>query len=409
MKKLILLSVLILFSCSKEASEPEIIRYNLTVTASDGGSVSSTGGTFSQGTQVSVTATPNAGYSFSGWSDGSTEESITITLSEDTSIEALFEIITLFYLDDNGVTIKAIEDAEIGMQQEFQGNVYKVVSEEELRQMIADGDDLTYIVTSKVTDMSSMFADNQVFNQPIGHWDVSNVISMTLMFHNTIFNQPIGNWDVSNVLEMREMFLNTISFNQPIGDWDVGKVTDMSKMFRGGNPTRLNSFNQDISSWDVSNVETMSDMFGRSIFNQPIGNWDVGKVTDMSYMFYQSKFNQDISSWNVSNVTNMSDMFRDTNFNQPIGDWDVGKVTDMTGMFYKAHSFNQPIGDWNVSNVTRMYSMFYDSPFNQDLSSWNVDNVTGCSSFFHKSGAYVGTSTWTLPKPNFTNCSPYHS
>lgn len=98
MKRIILLSVLILFSCSKEASEPEIIRYTLTVTTSDGGSVSSTGGTFSQGTQVSVTATPNAGYRFSGWSNGSNTNPLTLTLNSNISISATFEQLPVFTL-----------------------------------------------------------------------------------------------------------------------------------------------------------------------------------------------------------------------------------------------------------------------------------------------------------------------
>jgi len=46
-----------------------------------------------------------------------------------------------------------------------------------------------------------------------------------------------------------------------------------------------------------------------------------------------------------------------------------------------------------------MRYMFYDaSDFNQDLSSWSVSNVTVCDDFSK------GTTAWTLPKPNFTNC-----
>jgi surface protein len=30
------------------------------------------------------------------------------------------------------------------------------------------------------------------------------------------FNQPIGNWDVSNVVDMKSMFDRAISFNQDI-------------------------------------------------------------------------------------------------------------------------------------------------------------------------------------------------
>ena len=43
------------------------MQYTLTANAGDGGSVTG-GGTFASGTQVSLTATPNSGYSFSGWS-----------------------------------------------------------------------------------------------------------------------------------------------------------------------------------------------------------------------------------------------------------------------------------------------------------------------------------------------------
>ncbi len=80
MKKLLYTYLLLLLlTCAKEDSQApntppsQITRqYTLTVSAGDGGSVSTTGGTFNAGTQVSITATPNAGYSFSGWSNGST-------------------------------------------------------------------------------------------------------------------------------------------------------------------------------------------------------------------------------------------------------------------------------------------------------------------------------------------------
>jgi len=54
-----------------------------------------------------------------------------------------------------------------------------------------------------------------------------------------------------------------------------------------------------------------------------------------------------------------------------------------------------------VSNVTNMQSMFFNAIYyNQDLSSWSVDGVTSCNYFSY------GTSSWTLPQPNFTNCDP---
>ena len=38
--------------------------------------------------------------------------------------------------------------------------------------------------TSGVTDMSSLFEEEEEFNDDIGNWDVSNVKDMELMFNN---------------------------------------------------------------------------------------------------------------------------------------------------------------------------------------------------------------------------------
>ncbi len=174
-------------------------------------------------------------------------------------------------------------------------------------------------------------------------------------------------------------------------------ISDMQYLFQNAS-----AFNQDVSSWDVSNVTQMKRMFYKATaFNQDISSWDVSNVTQMEKMFRATAFNQDISSWNVSNVTTMSGMFMGANsFNQDIGSWDVSSVTNMSEMFDGANSFNQDIGSWDVSNVTNMLAMFFDaSSFNQDLSSWGVNGVTNCESFNYN------TTSWTLPKPNFTNCT----
>ena len=100
----IYLSLLLLLTCAKEDSQdpgttPSNItpRYTLTASAGEGGSVSPTTGSFNAGTQVSVTATPNSGYTFSGWSNGSTDNPLTVTLNSNTSITANFEIIINTY------------------------------------------------------------------------------------------------------------------------------------------------------------------------------------------------------------------------------------------------------------------------------------------------------------------------
>ena len=41
------------------------------------------------------------------------------------------------------------------------------------------------------------------------------------------FNQNISGWNTSKVTDMTEMFAGTTSFNQPIGGWDTSNVTNM--------------------------------------------------------------------------------------------------------------------------------------------------------------------------------------
>ena len=223
------------------------------------------------------------------------------------------------YLDENGITIKACDDANIGDVGVVNGVEYTVVDRVMLDEMIANDEDLTVVCTTRVTDM-------------------------IYMFYITTFNQDIGNWDTSNVTDMSWMFENS-AFNQDIGNWDTSSVTDMN--------------------W----------MFGFSVFNQDIGNWDTSSVTDMSWMFNFSAFNQDIGDWDVSNVTNMDGMFYNTTFNQDIGDWDVSSVTDMSNMFFGNSAFNQDIGNWEVDNVTVCTN------FSDNTPQWTLPqpNFTNCN------------------------------
>jgi surface protein len=246
------------------------------------------------------------------------------------------------YLDVNGVTVKG-ENCYPGYRAILNGIEYKVVNRELLERSLYSGDDLTKLCTSLVTNLRSLFFNNETFNQPIGNWDVSNVTDMSHMFGNARFNQPIENWDVSNVTNMIYMFLNA-RFNQPIGNWDVSNVTDMRSMFC------------------------------EAKFNQPIGNWDVSNVTDMSSMFSHSKFNHPIDNWDVRNVITMYNMFEKSIFNQPIGSWDVRNVTNMSFMFYGA-KFNQPIGNWDVRNATNMGFIFLESKFNQSIDNWVINKA----------------------------------
>ena len=117
------------------------------------------------------------------------------------------------YTVGNGI-IKGQEDVEIGFIGEIDGVSYKVVDSLMLSTMIKNDEDLRFICTTKITDMSGMFYDSQ-FNGDISNWDVSNVTNMSEMFEYSQFNGDISNWDVSNVRDCRSFRTNT-SWTLPI-------------------------------------------------------------------------------------------------------------------------------------------------------------------------------------------------
>lgn len=406
-KTLILLLLLNLFSCSKSDSTTENElnqQFTVSILAGEGGTVDVGGGNYTIGTLIQVTATPNEGYTFDIWSDGNQENPRTIIVKNSIEISANFTPIPI-YLSGNGITIKASNRANIGETWELDGTEYIVVDEELLREMISNAEDISKVVTTRVTNMRELFLDYSFEEEyDISSWDVSNVVDMGGMFasndmeNGNTFNGDIGAWDVSNVENMSAMFVRAKNFNQNIGSWNVSSVKYMSSMF-----SEAISFNQDIGNWDLSSALEIKGMFNNATsFNQDIGNWDVSSVELMSSVFNgASSFNQDISNWNISNVESLYGLFaRAVSFNQDLKSWDVSNITRMGGMFYEAASFNQNLSSWDVSNVLDMEGMFWSaSSFNQDLSSWNVSKVENCASFS------TNTPNWDKPKPDFANCN----
>jgi surface protein len=232
------------------------------------------------------------------------------------------------YLASNGITVKASAGADVDSTGTIYGITYRILDRTGLDFYISQGQDVSKVCTSLVTDMSDLFKDNS-FNKNISSWDVSNVTDMSGMFMFAYsFNQDLNSWDVSKVTDMIGMFYNASDFNGDIGSWDVSKVTDMTAMFNGAS-----SFNQDL-------------------VNLPIGSWDVSSVTNMSYMFYNA-----------------------FDFNGYVGSWDVSNVTDMSGMFYQATSFNQNLSNWVVTNVTNCQT------FSSGATDWTKPkpNFTKCN------------------------------
>lgn len=428
--KLLLISSLLflLVSCTQ--------TYIVTFSGSTGGTVSDTGGEYDEGTTVSVTARPDAEYEFVSWSNGSTQNPITITVSESISLTATFKKV------EYEVSTNVIGQGTIKEEVLIQGGRYTsgtklrltalpdegwefdswsgsvVSSQNPLVVDVNAAKDIVvnfirknplYIAENGVTIKAEDYAqvgdiwelngedylivDEAMLRQMVAdNMDVTRVVTSKvtnmrrLFIDKPGFNQDIGNWDTSAVRDMALMFTNSNSdergvFNRDIGSWDVGLVNDMMLMFLG-----QSMFNQDIGNWNTTNVESMNSMFAYAfVFDQDLNDWNTSNVTDMSFMFYEAKmFNGDISMWDVSNVKSIGSMFqRAESFNQYIGDWTISSLTEMNSLFQDAKSFNQNIQKWDISKVMTLDRVFKNaSSFNQPLNDWNVIGVTSMNELF---------------------------
>ena len=109
-KRFLLLLIFLSISCSTEeetttqplvqtptteiATAPSPTKYTLTVTSGEGGSVSSEGGTYDEGTSVTIIATPNEGYQFVGWEGrNETDPELTISINSNISLTPIFQVI----------------------------------------------------------------------------------------------------------------------------------------------------------------------------------------------------------------------------------------------------------------------------------------------------------------------------
>ena len=95
-RRIFYLLFLLVLSCSKDKDEePEYVlkNYDVSVEATEGGSVSYAGGSIQAGQTVTVSATPIEGYQFTGWSGDVTgnENPLTVTINSNISITANFE------------------------------------------------------------------------------------------------------------------------------------------------------------------------------------------------------------------------------------------------------------------------------------------------------------------------------
>ena len=142
----------------------EIPQYSLNVTSSEGGTVSTNGGTYDEGTTITVTATPDEGYEFTGWEGfDSGEASLTITLIEDQILKALFSpVVSLFT-----ITVTATEGGRVSTAGGTfeQGTVIEVIATPEQGYEFSGWEGNDSVETTLSITLSSTLSLQAIFDE----------------------------------------------------------------------------------------------------------------------------------------------------------------------------------------------------------------------------------------------------
>ena len=249
--------------------------------------------------------------------------------------------------------------------------------------------DLTYLDTSNVASMHSMFYNSSATTLDLSSFDTSNVTNMSWMFSGSkATSLDLSSFDTSNVTNMSWMFYKSVATEiKGLNNFSTSKVTDMSYMFGLSKLTTL-----DLSIFDTSNVTNMDSMFFNSAATEikVLNNFSTSKVTDMSKIFGYSKLTTlDLSSFDTSNVTNMYQMFYNsaTTEIKGLNNFSTSKVTDMSKMFGYSKLTTLDLSSFDTSNVTNMSEMFYNSAATEikGLNNFSTSKVTDMSRMFSES------------------------
>lgn len=155
---------------------------------------------------------------------------------------------------------------------------------------------------------SCMFLGLKV-NTNLGRIDTSKVKNMSFMFANSYIGpQHLSNFDTSSATNMAGMFMGSPYPVIGTAGFDTSNVTNMGLMFAFCN----GAANINVSGLNTSKVTNMGGMFAlcEHLESIDLSSFDTSNVVNMEKMFYGSNITTfDLSNFNTSKVENMKDMF----------------------------------------------------------------------------------------------------
>jgi LSD1 subclass zinc finger protein len=292
-------------------------------------------------------------------------------------------------------------------------------------------------VTSNVTNMSSMFVNTSLFNQPID-LDCSSCTTLQgFLFNSTNFDSSVNLINTSKVQSMRSMFGNAFSFNKPIA-LDCSSCTTLFQFL-----AFATNFNSSVRLSNISKVTTMERMFySASSFNQEIDLVCPSCTTLSGFLQGATNFNNSLNLTPIPSLTNATNMIvstslSTTNYSNLLILWGSQPVLKpnvtltATGVKYNTSAQssrttlvsspnNWNITDGGLNNITttvidvssNITSIYGNIPFTYNYSSNNPSTPTYSSSntsvaTINSSGLVTslsaGTTTLTINQSSTEN------
>ena len=295
--------------------------------------------------------------------------------------------------------------------------------------------DLSGLITSGVTLMSSMFEDCEKLETITGisNWDVKAVTSTSRMFLNCsgLTNKfDLSSFETtSRLTDVNHMFSGCGNVTEiDLSKLVTSGVIDMSSMFDGC--TLLGSIDG-TSNWSGAAVTTTKRMFygcenlakteGGSPGTLDLSRFSTTNVTDMEGMFYNCKNISSITginSWSGAAVTTTENMFYDCNALTALNlsSFDTtNNLTNVKQMFYGCSSLTSLNVPFNTSNVTDMQYTFYNCKLLTTINgieNWSGNAVESAKGMFYYCQALTAldlsnfetNSSLTDVKHMFDNC-----
>lgn len=155
----------------------EVLSHTVTLGINDANKGSVEGaGTYSFGTEITITATPAEGYEFAGWSNGSKENPLTITITEDVELTAKFRAVLATSIALNTLPVQDYSANIIGtMKRAVQNGENTIVLTHE-----ADGTPHIYNIAHITKTVAELSQEDIVARDPENAGDYLSISDIAL-------------------------------------------------------------------------------------------------------------------------------------------------------------------------------------------------------------------------------------